>query len=123
MMQDDIKEIIENKINNLFQIIDNSVLKLNYFSKKIENLMKDITMFKTQSINIINNKLQLLKQVLNSKLNIIKAHSQDQILERGYSIVYKGNKIINSSKDLKEKDVIDIKLYKSKVKAEVKEAK
>ena len=123
MIQDDINEIIENKINNLFQTIDNSVLKLNYFSKKIENLMKDITMFKTQSINIINNKLQLLKQDLNSKLNIIKAHSQDQILERGYSIVYKGNKIINSSKDLKEKDVIDIKLYKSKVKAEIKEAK
>ena len=52
-----------------------------------------------------------------------KAHSQDKILERGYSIVYKDNKIINSSKSLKANDLIDIKLYKSKVKAQVKEAK
>ena len=98
-------------------------MKLNYFSKKIENLLKDINLFETQSISIINNKLQLLKQDLNSKINIIKAHSQDNILERGYSIVYKDNKIINSSKSLNENDLIDIKLYKSKVKAQVKEAK
>lgn len=123
MIQDDISEIISNKINNLFQVIDNSILKLNYFNKKIEDLIKDISLFKTQSINLINNKLQLLKQDLNSKINVIKAHSQDKILERGYSIIYKNNKIINSAKLLKENDVINIKLYKSKVKAQIKEAK
>lgn len=123
IIYDDISNIIKNKLDILFQQIDNSILKLNYFGKKIENMSKDVDAFSAQLKQTMNNKLLLIKQDLDLKINIIKAYSQENTLKRGYSIIYKNNKIINSSKDLKQKDIIDIRLYKSKVKAEIKEAK
>lgn len=121
MISDDIKTIIENKFDILYQTIDNSILKLNYFSKKIENMSKEIKMFKTQIASTLKNKYELRKQDLLSKINILNAYSQENTLKRGYSIVYKNNKIINTSKELNKNDEIEIRLYKSKVKAEIKE--
>lgn len=118
----DIKDVIEEKINNIYQLLDNSVIKLNYFNRKIENLINEINMNRNLLINAITNKLESIENVLLSKINILNAYSQDNTLKRGYAIVYKNNKIISSSKSLKKKDLIDIRLYKSNVKAEIKEA-
>ena len=121
-IHEDIIDIIDEKINNIYQLLDNSVIKLNYFNRKIENLLNEINMNKSLLLNTIKNKIDSIKNELSSKLNILNAYSQENTLQRGYAIVYKGNKIINSSKGLKKNDLIDIRLYKSKVKAEIKEA-
>ena len=44
-------------------------------------------------------------------------------MEKGYSLVRVKDQIIKDSKDLKNGDKIDIKLYKGEVIAEVKEIK
>lgn len=145
LIENNIRTIMQDNVNYLYQSLDNLLIKLNTFSNRMENMAKTIDFSKDkiitilqnkinnipkeldnskkQMINSMNNKLQLFSQNLKSKENIIKAHSQDIILKRGYSIIYKNNKIINSSDDLKEKDLIDIRLYKSKAKAEIKEVK
>ena len=143
-LKEEINNAITSKLDNLYQFVDNSLIKLNYFSKKIENIDNQISINRKQLSNLLNNKidnynrillpfknqlnininhkLSIIEQGLQSKLKIITAYSQENILKRGYSIVYKNNKIINSSKDLKEDDLVKIRLHQSEVKAIIKEA-
>ena len=144
IVQDNIHKILKDRIDNTYQLLDNAVLKLNLFSSKIENLfsyldsirsqiksdlksiikntLKSIETNKDQLKLRMLNKLSILTNDINNKKIIIEAFSQENTLKRGYSIISKDNKIIKSSKELKLNDIIDIRLYKSKAKAEIKEA-
>ena len=60
---------------------------------------------------------------MNLDLNSLKLLNPVNIMEKGYSLVKVDDKIIKDSKDLKNGDKIDIRLYKGEVIAEVKEIK
>lgn len=117
----EMNDIISNKLINTRKSLDNSLLNIKNYSNKLNNLSKDINNYKDKMNETIKNKISSFKDYLKSKTELIKMFSIDDTLKRGYSIIYKDKKIINSSKSLKKNDELDIKLYKSKLKAIVKE--
>ena len=52
---------------------------------------------------------------------LIKAYSAENVLKRGFSLIYKDGKIILSKKDLSVQDEIEVRMKDGAVKAEVKE--
>ena len=117
----ELNNIINTNLTSYRKSLDSYILNIKNYSNKFTSLSKDINTYKDNMKNIISIKISSLKEYVNSKKELIKMYSIDDTLKRGYSIVYKDSKIINSSKSLKKNDEIDIKLYKSKLKAIVKE--
>lgn len=142
-LEDSIKSIMHNKLKNLSDkldnlsnnkyfvnpnlIIDKTKMKLDYLDSKLIN-------YSNKLINIendINNNLSKMKFLLNIKLdknknkldgysNLLKAYSVDNTLKRGYSLVYKEDKLIKNKKELIKDDLINIRLFGGNIKAEVK---
>ena len=124
-------EIIESKIHSLSPknllelynqelkgILNSFIFKnptrfIEYNHKELENYSNNLHNIHKKIIEQKNNKLKILK----SK---IIALNPKAILERGYSIVMKKNKIITNSSDLKKREDINIVLYRGNVDAKVK---
>lgn len=97
---------LEMKINNLFVNIFND--KKNQYELLKSSYKHALTTYinkKNQRFDLIINKLEAL-----SPLNTMK---------RGYSIIYKDEKIIKSVKSLKKDDVLELKLSDGEKKAKV----
>ncbi len=97
---------LEMKINNLFINILND--KKNHYELLKSSYKHALTTYinkKNQKFDLIINKLEAL-----SPLNTMK---------RGYSIIYKDDKIIKSVKSLKKDDVLELKLSDGEKKAKV----
>lgn len=97
---------LEMKINNLFVNIFND--KKNHYELLKSSYKHALTTYinkKNQKFDLIINKLEAL-----SPLNTMK---------RGYSIIYKDDKIIKSVKSLKKDDVLELKLSDGDKKAKV----
>ena len=96
-------------LNNPKVLYETKVDKLNILK---ENLNKSIT-------NIMNNN--------STKINTLKLKvdllNPNNILDKGYSIVYKDGKIIKDIKDIKENDTITTRLSKGTITSIVKETK
>lgn len=100
---------------------DTYVLKMNNaLHKKINNINDLINNnLKANNLNIkhlLDNKKLLLKRYQ----TLIQAYSSENVLNRGYSLVYKKDKLIKTIKDLKENDQIEIKLIDGNIDANVK---
>ena len=89
------------------------------YEVKEEKLNNYTTILNKYIKEYLNNKKHSLKIDLNS----LKLLNPINIMEKGYSLVRVGDKIIKDNKDLNQGDKIDIKLYKGEVIAEVKEIK
>jgi len=105
-------EIKEQKLNNLINEINN---KMKYIidirNKKITNIKNNYIINNPDAIiSSYNNAYELLL----NKLNLLNPLN---ILSKGYSVVSKDNKTIKSYKELKEKDKININLYKGNIEA------
>jgi len=105
-------EIKEQKLDNLINDING---KLKYIieskQKRLDNIKNKYILNNPDTIIInFNNSYELLL----NKLNLLNPLN---VLSKGYSVVSKENKTIKSFKDLKEKDKINIKLYKGNVEA------
>ena len=104
--------------------------KLDTYIDNLNNNIKIILNKKEQELDKIKLSyiLQNPKALINEKrnkysllVNTLKLVNPLGILEKGYSLVTIDNKIIKSNKDLKENDIIDIRLHEGNVKAMVKE--
>ena len=105
-------EIREQKLDNIINTLNN---KINYIletkTKKLENIKSNYTLNNPDTIlTPYNNTYELLL----NKLNLLNPLN---ILSKGYSVVTKNDKPIKDIKELKEKDEINIKLYKGNVSA------
>jgi len=105
-------EIKEQKLDNLINDING---KLKYIieskQKRLDNIKNKYILNNPDTIIInFNNSYELLL----NKLNLLNPLN---VLSKGYSVVSKENKTIKNIKDLKEKDKINIKLYKGNVEA------
>lgn len=116
---------IKNTVNNNFIRLRNSknayVLKnplALYETKeqKLDGYIESLNSLINININNKEHKYEIL-------VNTLKLVNPLSILEKGYSLVEKDNKLINNSKDLQINDIIDIKLFKGEVKAEIREVK
>lgn len=91
------------------------------YSNKLKLILNNINNCVINLNNAINHIFNNYKNNLNNVTDLLKAYSLDSTLKRGFSIVYKNNKIINNSNNLNENDDITIKMYKGNVSALIKE--
>lgn len=139
-----LNENITNKIASFNKQLDS--IKTSYIIKnplaiyevkeqKLDNLMTNLNSYIK---NLINNKKMQYKNILNKYIiqnpesiyekkayqfelivNKVKLLNPLGILEKGYSVVKKDDKIINNEQMLKVNDLINIKMFKGNVKAKV----
>lgn len=109
-------EKMELKIDSLFKslnkyslILKNKELMIDNFVDLIKNNLKSLFLNKEHKIMSLE--------------KLLSAYSYKNTLKRGYSVIYKDNKIIKNYNDLKNNDNIDIQLYNGRLKAEIKEVK
>ena len=111
-----IEKTITERINSLSKLssyIKNPAEKLRNYNLTLENMWNKINYPILQ--NIKNNKNQL-----KSLARLLYSSSTKKILQRGYSIVRKNNKIITKAKFLKEQDLVDLQFVDNSVLAKIK---
>jgi exodeoxyribonuclease VII large subunit len=84
--------------------------KAQIFDQNYENLLKNF-----------ENRFTFISKQTTAAAGKLKALSPRGILKRGYSIVRYGDKIINTSENIKKGDKLNIELYKGKLNCEVLE--
>ena len=110
-----------NELDNLNNNYLNNMKKI--LNDKLSNLKDKI------DINIKTNNIYMNHILENNKLlfkrynTLLNAYSLDNILNRGYSLIYKKDKLIKNIKDLNIKDIINIKIKDGEIISEVKEIK
>ncbi len=114
---------IKNNVNNNFIRLRN--LKNNYVLKNPLALYETKEQKLDNYIDILNNNINRNLKDKNHQyemlVNTLKLVNPLGLLEKGYSLVKKDGKLINDMSDLNVNDIIDIKLYKGNIKAEIRE--
>ena len=122
VLYDRLNNSIKTKLDNYIHIIDkyksNYILnnpKILYENKKqdLSNNIKDLNNFINKILESNKNRLDTLKL----KLDLL---NPDNILDKGYSIVYKNDKIVKNIKDVKENDEVRIMVKTGNIIANVK---
>ena len=145
-MMDKLSDIIKNKIEvsrvRLLNTKESYVLKnpLGFYEKdreKINTLESKLTTYINTKIELNRAKLLSIKEsyILKNPEEIIKSKNKEYdlllnklellnplaILKKGYSVLTKDGISVKTSKDLKNKDIIDVRLGEGAIIAEVKE--
>jgi len=114
---------IKNTVNNNFIRLRN--LKNNYVLKNPLALYETKEQKLDNYIDILNNIMENNIKDKNHKyeilVNTLKLVNPLNILEKGYSLVKKDEKLINDSSEINVNDLIEIKFFKGALKAEVRE--
>lgn len=119
---------VNQKIDEYFNIFNLEIVeKIDYLKQIVSNITllnpkEKITQFKSQVQNFETFLKEILKQEFNnSKNNLVSIeksledNNPNNILSRGYSIVYKNDKIITNTNDIKNGDKIKIKMNNSEI--------
>lgn len=145
-MMDKLSDIIKNKIEvsrvRLLNARESYVLKnpLGFYEKdreKVNTLESKLTTYINTKIELNRAKLLSIKEsyILKNPGEIIKSKNKEYdlllnklellnplaILKKGYSVITKDGISVKTSKDLKNKDIIDVRLGEGAIIAEVKE--
>jgi exodeoxyribonuclease VII large subunit len=84
------------------------------YDEKINNKKKHLN-------QIILNQLIILDKDLKNYKDLINAFNPNNLLSKGYSIVFKDNKIINSKQNLNLNDELSIQMLDGSIKVKIKE--
>ena len=116
-----IQRFMEKKANTLKEI------KKSYILQNPAVLYKEQTnaleIVKTNLGKTIQTILKDYNQKMQNIVQTVKLINPLNILDKGYSVVYKENTIIKSIRDVQIKDTLSVRLSKGKMKVEVKEIK
>ncbi len=126
-------EIFKQRVNqNIINYFENYKMILSNLDRRIEannpieklankkrNLDHLSLMLNNNIVSLINNKNYSFK-ILNEKLKVLNPLA---IMDKGYSLVNMGDKIIKSINDIKLDDIIDIKVTDGQIMAKVLEVK
>ena len=121
-----VKKTIVNSPNNKLKIFEERYYIL---LDKLNKNYKEIINYKFEKCNKLESNIKTISlRVVNEKANKFNVNISNlrnlnplTIMEKGYSIVYKGIKVIKNKNDLKQNDEIKIRLFEGEVKAIVKE--
>ncbi|MBV6478996.1 MAG: Exodeoxyribonuclease 7 large subunit [Ignavibacteria bacterium] len=110
---EELKDIVKSKIENLKNQLDN--ISRNYYFRKPQDMLNEFKlktdeMYKKIS-DVVRFKLNSLNQILNTTEKLLVNLSPDQILKRGYTIVFREDKVLSRKKYLKKDDELKIKFY------------
>ena len=127
-----LKSKIQNYENKLISLIFNNFnnkksqfLEINEHLKmqnpllKIQNLRNQVNILMNNLENVYLNKIFSKKQKLKNLENSLRNLSPLNVLARGYSIVFKKNKVVNNINQINLDDKINILLYKGNFVAKV----
>ncbi len=140
-MEDQLKSLIQDKLatynktlNDLSSdkyllnprlLIDKTALKLDYYLERINSFQNRLDSINKDIDSNINNMVLSIKIKLMRKRNdidkldsLLKAYSIDNTLKRGFSLVYKDNKLIKD--DISIDDELLIETYHNKINVNVK---
>ncbi len=140
-MEDQLKSLIQDKLatynktlNDLSSdkyllnprlLIDKTALKLDYYLERINSFQNRLDSINKDIDSNINNMVLSIKMKLMRKRNdidkldsLLKAYSIDNTLKRGFSLVYKDNKLIKD--DISIDDELLIETYHNKINVNVK---
>ncbi len=140
-MEDQLKSLIQDKLlsynktlNDLSSdkyllnprlLIDKTALKLDYYLERINSFQNRLDSINKDIDSDINNMVLSIKMKLMRKRNdidkldsLLKAYSIDNTLKRGFSLVYKDNKLIKD--DISIDDELLIETYHNKINVNVK---
>jgi len=114
-----ITHILDQKKNDLTSLKTATIFKnpLLHYQKEAERFKMIPTQLEMQIKNILNGK----NHHLSLTINTLKLVNPLNILEKGYSLVSKDDKIIQNSKDLKRNDKISIRMKEGSILASVEE--
>ena len=90
---------------------------LNSYTKYFKDLENNQKVLKNKIEQILEKKTSDLQYIIQT----LRLVNPLNILEKGYSLVKKDGHIIKSTQDIKNNDILDIKLYQGELKVEVKE--
>lgn len=115
------KKIIE-KVAVLRMRLDNYEKTLVSFEpeSRIENSKKLLEEREHRLQEHFKTKIELNRAILGSKISALDNLSPTKIMMRGYSLVYKDDKLIHSVSELNSGDNISVKLYDGEINAAVK---
>lgn len=88
-------------------------------ASRIENSKKLLEEREHRLRELFKSKIELNSAILASKLSALDNLSPTKIMMRGYSLVYKDDKLIHSVSELSTGDSISVKLYDGEINAEV----
>lgn len=127
-IKNDLSEINDVLTNTMSNLIDSIKMQLDYYNSNIVNYYSKLELISNSIDNyndtlkrIIDTYIDLLRNKIESNYNLLNAYSIDNTLKRGFSLVYKNSKLINSSKEIKINDDINIHMYDGEIVATVKE--
>lgn len=86
-----------------------------------DNKKQNLDLINERLNNIINYKLEKVTNNLNRMIEKLELLNPLGVLKRGYSIVYKDDKVISNTSKIKENDLLKIKLLKGDIDVIVKE--
>jgi exodeoxyribonuclease VII large subunit len=110
---------LELRKNNLTHLLE----KIRYVSPKeiCVNKRKDLIIIDTKLNSLINYKLENTKNIMKHLIDKLELVSPLNVLKRGYSITYKNDKPVNTIKDIKISDKLNLRLHNGSALVEVKE--
>jgi len=125
--KEDLKKCLDSKVlRNPMSLIENNTLKLDYFNASLSHFSSIINNYNI-SIAALRKQMDVsIKGLLSNTNNLLKrmtillnAYSTENILSKGYTLVFKDNKVIKSSSDLKQNDNVDIQFKDGLLKAKI----
>ncbi len=106
---------LKNKVNKTKMLLKLKLLN-NLETRRKEFLNKNLTL-KNQIMNILVKQ----KNLVNRFYIILNAYNPKNVLSKGYALIYKENKILKNTKNLKINDNLDLVLNDGKLKVRVEE--
>ena len=115
-----IESLIKHKIHLKINHLDYLIAKLPTNPLELLNSkMKYITLIQKSINNIALQKINLMINYLDSKINLLSLSNPVNLKKKGYSIVKSGDKIINSINSLQNNDILNIDFYEGDLNAKV----
>ncbi len=122
VLYDRLNNSIKTKLDNYIHIIDK--YKSNYILNNPKILYENKKQDLSNNIKDLNNSINKILESNKNRLDTLKLKldllNPDNILDKGYSIVYKNDKIVKNIKDVKENDEVRIMVKTGNIIANVK---
>ncbi len=114
------EELVPNQVNILENLNKNDLLLQKRVSETLNYNFEQL-IYKEKTIESeMNNTLNSITRLLENKEIVVEAFNLDNILQKGFSIVRKKGILIKDDRNLKNKDILSVRLYNGEVKVEVK---
>lgn len=111
-----IADIEKDKADILFKSLYSSAIK---FQNTIIQVKKDVEQKEHSLFRRMDHLIISFSDKITYKAKILKNLDPKKIMARGYSLVYKGRKLIKTAENIGQKDKINVKLFQGEFEAEV----